>query len=268
MNFYDKYFQITKKNNSFVCLGLDTDLHKIPSFLQKETFPSLIFNKRIIDETYQYVAAYKPNFAFYLAQGLPGIECLKATLEYIPPDIPTIIDLKAGDIGNTMEQYAEGVFGYFHADAMTINPLMGIEVIKSCLTKDNSFAFALALTSNESASDFFYHQNLYLKISSMINRVGEHKLGAVVGATHSESLKLLRQQMPKNIFLVPGIGVQGGDLAQVCQLAASSGEEPRLIINISRGIIYADQTFSFAKIAQQKTIELRSEINHYLSELS
>ena len=256
MAFFDKY----KANNSYLCIGLDSDAGKIPRHLHKEANPTLVFNKRIIDETYKFTAAYKPNFAFYISQGIAGIETLQKTLEYIPQNIVSIIDIKAGDIGNTMEQYALSVFEYFKADAMTINILMGSDVINACLKVKNSFAFALALTSNDSANEFFKHHNLYERIASVIKETGEERLGAVVGATRVEDLALTRKLMPKSIFLITGIGAQGGDLEQVCKHAKHSSDDARFLINSSRGIIFADNTEDFAKTAGTEAKKLSEEI--------
>ena len=264
MGFYKKYQSIVKSNRSFVCVGLDSDLHKLPDCVKKEKNPVLIFNKKIIDATYEHCACYKPNFAFYLAQGVNGIETLKQTIEYIPPQIPTIIDIKANDIGNTMEQYANSVFQYFKADAMTINTLMGTDVISACLKSDDSFAFALAITSNASAKDFFYQGDLYQKIATQISQVSAERIGAVVGATRIDDFTKMRLIMPKAIFLIPGVGAQGGDLQAVCKHAKASVDTPLFLINSSRGIIYADDSESFAKTAGKETVKLKDEINFEL----
>lgn len=261
MSFFEKYQNIIKQNNSFVCVGLDSDYAKLPKCVMNETNPILTFNKKIIDETHLFTAAYKPNFAFYISQGIKGMEALKETIDYIPNEIPVIIDIKAGDIGNTMEQYAISFFEYFKSDAITINILMGKDVINACLKVPNSFAFALALTSNASAKDFFAHSNLYQEIAKMIKNTGADKLGAVVGATRTEDLSLMRELMPESIFLIPGIGAQGGDLEQVCKLAKYNKDDARFLINSSRGIIFADNSDDFAKTAKTETIKLQESIN-------
>jgi len=260
MAFIEKYNQIRETNKSYLCVGLDSDIKKIPSFLKSEKDPILTFNKRIIDETCKYTAAYKPNFAFYIAQGVNGIETLKKTLDYIPDNILKIVDIKAGDIGNTMEQYTFSVFEYFNADAMTINILMGSDVINSCLQIDNAFAFALALTSNESADQYFMHHDLYKKIATTIENTGHEKLGAVVGATRTEDLETMRALMPEAVFLIPGIGAQGGDLEQVCKHAKYKADDARFLISSSRGIIFADNTQDFALKAGKEAEKLRDEI--------
>jgi len=264
MSFYDKYISITKAHQSFVCVGLDSDHQKLPMCLSKEENPQLIFNKRIIDATYKYTAAFKPNFAFYIAQGIFGVETLHKTMEYIPKEIPTIIDIKAGDIGNTMVQYAQAFFTHFRADAITINTLMGADVIKACLSVENTFAFALAITSNPSADDFLKHGDLYKKIAQMIADGGQECLGAVVGATQEGDLSIMRELMPKTIFLIPGVGAQGGNLGAVCKYAKHTTEEPMFLINSSRDIIFADNLSGFAITAMQKTVSLKDEINRSL----
>ena len=264
MTFFNKYLKITQVNCSYLCVGLDSDVNKIPSFLKSEKDPVLTFNKRIIDETYKHTAAYKPNFAFYISQGVKGIETLKETLDYIPKEILTIIDIKAGDIGNTMEQYSKSVFEYFKADAMTMNILMGSDVIDACLKVENAYAFALAITSNDSASDFFKHEKLYTKIAATIKESGKEKLGAVVGATRTEELSAMRSSMPETIFLVPGVGAQGGDLEQVCKHTKYKQNDARILINSSRGIIFADNTKDFAIVAGKEAMKLQEEINRAL----
>ena len=261
MNFYTKYKNITKANNSFVCVGLDSEYHKLPKCVMSESDPVLVFNKRIIDETYEDIACYKPNFAFYFSQGRRGIETLKNTIEYIPNNIPIIIDIKAGDIGNTMEQYSTAIYQYFKADAMTINILMGDDVITASLKEEFAFSFALAITSNASAKDFFYNDNLYHQLALKINNYGKEKLGAVVGATRTDDFTKMRELMPETIFLIPGVGAQGGDLQAVCQHAKAGGNDPLFLINSSRGIIFADNTENFAKTAKTETVLLKNEIN-------
>ena len=264
MSFYTKYLNLTNMYNSFVCVGLDSDMHKLPKSVMKERNPALVFNKRIIDETCEHCGCYKLNFAFYLAQGVAGIEAIRETINYIPNAIPTIIDIKAGDIGNTMEQYSTGVYHYFDADAMTINILMGSDVVDACLKRNESFAFALAITSNNSAQDYFYHDDLYKKFAKYIAQAGEEKLGAVVGATRVEDLATMRNLMPKTIFLIPGVGAQGGDLQAVCKHARASSENPLFLINSSRGIIFADDSENFAKTAGKETLKLKELINNNL----
>lgn len=266
MNFYNKYLDIVKKNNSYVCVGLDTDIKKIPQCLKSADNPMLEFNKQIIDATKDYVAAYKPNFAFYISEGITGIKTLKETIAYIPSHIPVIIDIKAGDIGNTMEQYAKSMFCDFKCDAITINPLMGADVFDACFKIKDAYVFALALTSNPSAKDFFKHHELSDKIATTINSYGVIKTGAVVGATQTQDLTKMRNLMPETIFLIPGVGAQGGDLEKVVQLAKHNAQNPNFLINSSRGIIYANncQTEEFAQKAQEACLNLKNQINKLL----
>ena len=264
MNFYDKYMSITKKQDTYVCVGLDSELSKLPNKVKNESNPVLVFNKKIIDETYKHAACYKPNVAFYISRGIKGIEDLLETIEYIPAEIPVIYDLKAGDIGNTMEQYAYSAFKYFQAEAMTINILMGSDVIDACLKFEESYCFVLALTSNPSAVDFFKYKDLYREISHKINSIGEKRLGAVVGATRKEDFSELRKLMPKSIFLVPGVGAQGGDLESICKQAIYKSDDARILVNSSRGIIFADDTEHFAQNAGKMTKQLKEQINKEL----
>ena len=265
MNFYEKYMAVTKKNSTYVCVGLDSDPAKLPLCLKSEKNPVLIFNKRIIDETHSHVACYKPNVAFYIAQGIKGIETLKETIDYVPKEIPVVFDLKAGDIGNTMEQYAYSAFRYFQAEAMTINILMGSDVVDACLKIDDSYCFVLTLTSNPSAADFFKYCDLYKEIGQRVHQIGEKRLGAVVGATRVEDFTNLRALMPKNIFLIPGIGAQGGDLESVCKFAIYQPDDARILINSSRGIIFSDISENFAKIAGKEARILKEQINKHLA---
>jgi len=264
MGFYNKYLATTKAQKTYVCIGLDSDIIKLPQAVRKEPNPMLAFNKRIIDATHQYVAAYKPNLAFYISQGAKGIDTLLQTCQYIPKQIPIIIDVKAGDIGNTMQQYAHSFFKHFKADAITINILMGKDVIEACLQITGSFVFALAITSNPSANDFFKHHELDSTLAKAINQVSAKRIGAVVGATQGSDLATMRNLMPKHIFLIPGIGAQGGSVESVCKYTKHSPENPLFLINSSRGIIFADTSLHFATTAQKETIKLRNQINNSL----
>jgi orotidine 5'-phosphate decarboxylase subfamily 2 len=264
MSFFKKYNEITKKHKSFVCVGLDSDINKLPTCVKNEENPILTFNKNIIEATYEYTAAYKPNFAFYISQGANGIETLKKTIEFIPREIPVIVDIKAGDIGNTMDHYISSVFSYLKADAMTMNILMGMDVVDSLLKVPDAYAFALAITSNNSANDFLTHYDLYTAIATKINECGAERIGAVVGATQTNQLWVMREYMPESIFLIPGIGAQGGDIHKVCKLSKYTTEEPRFLINSSRNIIFADSTENYAEKAKSETHKLRNEINRLL----
>lgn len=264
MSFWTKYQAIIKKNKSYVCVGLDSDLSRLPECVLNEEDPIFAFNRKIIDATKDYVACYKPNFAFYLSQGLKSLESLRKTLEYIPKDIPVILDVKTGDIGNTMKNYAKSFFEDWGCDSITCNPLMGNDVIEAIKPFEDNFAFALALTSNKSASDFLKKDDLYQNISRYISGLNHEQFGAVVGATNSAELKELREIMPETLFLVPGIGAQGGSLADVVNNCTYSKDDARFLVNSSRGIIFAGNGDDFAEKAKEQTIILRDKINDLL----
>ena len=267
MSFWEKYKNIIKSNNSYVCAGLDSELSKLPSHLLKNEDPIFEFNKAIIDATKDLVACYKPNFAFYLSQGLKSLASLQKTIAYIPDHIPVILDVKTGDIGNTMANYAKAFFQDWNVDAITCNALMGKDVVKALSPFEDNFAFILALTSNPSASDYLKPNDLYKTISQDISLLPNTQFGAVVGATNSRELKELRELMPETLFLVPGIGAQGGSLEEVVTNTLYSQEDARFLINSSRGIIFADSSVDFAKVAREKTGTLRAEINSIILKL-
>ncbi|MEA3475542.1 MAG: orotidine-5'-phosphate decarboxylase [Candidatus Cloacimonadota bacterium] len=269
MKFIEKYRKISKKNNSLLCVGLDSDILKIPSFL-KENYENPIweFNKRIIDATHKYVAAYKLNLAFYISDGNRGLSALKKTISYIPSDIPIILDVKIGDIGNTMTQYAKAYFEEFNVDAITVNPLMGFDVIEPLLKYQDKYIFILVLTSNKSSNDFLNfedknEQKLYIRICQKIKEWDIDNIGIVVGATNDEEVKEIRKFLPDTVFLIPGIGAQGGDLNIVMQNAVGKNE-PNILINSSRGIIFASKdkdSKDFAKDAGLTANKLNNRIN-------
>ncbi len=267
MSFWTKYTNIIKENNSYVCLGLDSEISKLPSHLLDDDDPIFAFNKAIIDATKDIVACYKPNFAFYLSQGLKSLSSLQKTIEYIPNHIPVILDIKAGDIGNTMANYAKAFFKDWGVDAITANPLMGHDVMKAIEPFNDNFAFLLALTSNPTASDYLKPNNLYKKISQDLNNLPHKQFGAVVGATNSQELKELRDLMPQTLFLIPGIGAQGGSLEEVVTSTTYKQDDARFLINSSRGIIFADASDNFAKVAREKADSLRNQINKIISSL-
>lgn len=245
---------------SLVCLGLDSDLALLPDCLKTADNPIWEFNRRVIDATAELVGAYKPNLAFYLADGTRGLEALQRTLQYIPAEIPTILDCKSGDIGSTMEHYCAAFFDQLGADSITLNPLMGADVLKPVLARQGAFAFALALTSNPSAQDFFLAGGVDEQVAKWITQFPADQLGAVVGATQSADLKRMRELLPGRLFLIPGIGAQGGDLASVLRYAVDSADSPNILINSSRGIIFKDRSTDFARAARHATAELREQI--------
>lgn len=258
MIFQGKLDQIIQKNNSLVCVGLDPDPQKTPASTIFE------FNKNVVDLTSSYVAAYKPNIAFYEAQGLEGLSALKQTIEYLQdvhPGIPIILDAKRSDIGHTSTAYAKAVFGWWEADAITINAYCGLDSIEPFLAYEDKGIFVLCRTSNQGAGDF---QDLEIDGAALYKQVakkvvqwsGKYKnLAMVVGATWPQQMKEVREIAPEMTFLVPGIGAQGGDLEGTLENGLRA-EGKGLIISSSRGIIY-DQD---PKAAAQK---LRDEINKY-----
>lgn len=252
--------KLTKNINdkkSFVCVGLDVQIDKIPSIFLQESDPIFAFNKYIIDRTKDYVAAYKPNAAFYEMHGLTGIKALYATINYIPPEIPIILDAKRGDIGNTSLAYAKSVFDDFKADAVTLSPYMGYDSVAPFLEYQNKFAYVLCLTSNRGSFDL-QKPDLYKRTAQKIAEWHQEfgNCGAVVGATNYTEISELRQLMPIVNFLIPGIGAQGGDLANTIKSAVDTNNGG-FLINSSRAIIYADDP---AKECQK----LQQEINALL----
>jgi orotidine-5'-phosphate decarboxylase len=250
-SFWHKYHERYHQLRSHVCIGLDSQLDKLPLCLKDTVNPIRDFNLSIIKATQDYATAYKPNLAFYLSDGLRGLAALYETVASIPPEIPVILDCKVGDIGSTMAAYSRAFFKDLKVDAITINPLMGADVLKPILELDTSFAFVLALTSNPSASDFFHEQRLKLAIPRWLEDYPVERLGAVVGATQVADLQAMRQSMPDRLFLVPGVGAQGGDLQAVLNYAIADKAEPRILINSSRGIIFASSDEDYATAAKE-----------------
>lgn len=258
-----------KAKKSFLCVGLDTDIEKIPNHLKETEDPIFEFNKAIIDATKDYCVAYKPNIAFYESLGSKGWLSLEKTLNYIPKDIFTIADAKRGDIGNTSKLYARAFFEQMDFDSITVAPYMGSDSVLPFLTYENKFVILLALTSNEGALDFqFMTSNstglkLYEKVIAKASTWGNpENLMFVVGATRPEMLKNIRKLAPNNFLLVPGVGAQGGSLEGVAMNGMN--KDCGLLVNSSRGVIYADQSESFATVAGEKAKELQQEMEGYL----
>ncbi|MDD2229804.1 MAG: orotidine-5'-phosphate decarboxylase [Candidatus Cloacimonetes bacterium] len=268
-SFWSKYQQRYTDTKSLLCVGLDPEFSRLPACVLESENPIWEFNRQIIDATYEYALAYKPNLAFYLTDGMRGLDALFLTMEHIPADIPVILDCKVGDIGSTMQAYVNAFFDNMVVDAITINPLMGADVMQPVLEQANAFAFALCLTSNPSAVDFLkyietgdrrmaYPSSLAAKIASWMQAYPNEKLGAVIGATQSSELKDMRALLPGRILLVPGVGAQGGDLDAVLKDAIDTPEHPNIIINSSRGIIFAGEGKGFATkaaMAAKKLVE-------------
>jgi orotidine-5'-phosphate decarboxylase len=269
MNYAQLFEQIQKKK-SFLCVGLDTDINKIPSFLKELDDPVFEFNKRIIDATNDLVIAYKPNLAFYESLGLKGWEAFEKTVDYINsnyPEILIIADAKRGDIGNTSKMYAKAFFEILPCDAVTVAPYMGSDSVKPFLEIENKWVVILALTSNQGAFDFQFSETnegkIYEKVLNVSKTWGtSENTMYVVGATKAEELSNIRNIIPDHFLLVPGVGAQGGSLAEVAKygLNKSCG----LIVNSSRAIIYADSTENFDKIAREKAIEVQQEMKALL----
>ncbi|MCM5664440.1 orotidine-5'-phosphate decarboxylase [Galbibacter mesophilus] len=262
--------QQIRNKKSFLCIGLDTDLEKIPSHLLKEEDPIFAFNKAIIDATHHLTVAYKPNIAFYEAYGLKGWESLKKTIDYLNekhPEIFTIADAKRGDIGNTSTRYAEAFFNDMNFDSVTIAPYMGKDSVEPFLEFTNKHTILLALTSNPGAFDF---QTLEVDGVPVYQKVLEtsksyknsENLMYVVGATKAEYLKEIRNIVPESFLLVPGVGAQGGSLEDVCKYGMT--KDIGLLINSSRGIIYASSEKDFDEKAAEKAKEMQQQMAEFL----
>jgi orotidine-5'-phosphate decarboxylase len=267
MKFIEKLVNITRKNNSLLCVGLDTDLEKIPKFLLKDDDPIFSFNQKIIDSTFDLVCAYKPNIAFYEAYGSKGWGALKKTCEIVPQEIPIIIDAKRGDIGNTARMYAKAVFENLGADGVTVNPYMGEDAISPFLEYENKCALILCLTSNKGAQNFqlclIDGKPLYQIVAEKVlswNKKGN--CGLVVGATYPEQLKKVRGIAKSLPILIPGVGAQSGELESTVKFGTDEKGE-RAIINSSRAIIYASPEKDFAEAARAEASKLRDKINLY-----
>jgi orotidine-5'-phosphate decarboxylase len=277
MNRQELINQINAKQ-SFLCVGLDTDLEKIPEHLKHLDDPIFEFNKQIIDATAPYCVAYKPNIAFYEALGPRGWESLQKTINYIPKDIFTIADAKRGDIGNTANLYAKAFFETYGFDSITVAPYMGKDSVEPFLKHQGKWTILLGLTSNPGSEDF---QQLTVLNTNDFFDVSEHKLYEmvikksqewgnpdqlmfVVGATQSDYLAFVREIAPDNFFLVPGVGAQGGSLADVAKLAMTP--DCGLLVNASRSIIYAGNDDQFAQAAGAEAQKMQSEMSQLLAQ--
>jgi len=253
-------FNNIKKKKSFLCVGLDSDIEKIPTVLHREKDPVFAFNKEIIDATNEYAVAYKPNIAFYESRGADGWISLKNTVEYIKsqyPEIFLIADAKRGDIGNTSRMYAKTFFEYLDFDAITVAPYMGEDSVSPFLEYPDKWVILLALTSNIGASDFQFsvdskdQTRLFEKIIQRSSGWGtENNMMYVVGATKAEMLRDIRKIVPDHFLLVPGIGAQGGSLEDVAEYGINN--KCGLLVNSSRGIIFADSSDKFAQKAGEE----------------
>jgi orotidine-5'-phosphate decarboxylase len=256
-----------KQKKSFLCVGLDTDIDKIPEFLKQYPDPILEFNKRIIDATKDLCVSYKPNAAFYEARGIKGLQSLIDTWKYLPADTLNIIDAKRGDIGNTSDKYATAFFNEeasgMSFDAITVTPYMGNDSVTPYLKYDGKWIIILALTSSVGSKDFQYLQTeggyLYETVIKKANTwAGADRIMYVVGATKSTEFTNIRQYAPDNFLLVPGVGAQGGSLEEVCKYGIT--KDCGLIVNASRSIIYAGNDENFADAARAEALSLQQQM--------
>ena len=255
----------TKK--TFLCVGLDTDINKIPAHLKNEEDPIFAFNKAIIDATAPYCVAYKPNLAFYECYGLKGMLAFEKTIQYIKENHPNhfiIADAKRGDIGNTSKMYAQTFFEEYNLDSVTVAPYMGEDSVKPFLEYDGKWVILLALTSNKGSHDFQLTEDnqgerLFEKVLKKSQEWGTtENLMYVVGATQGKMFEDIRRMAPEHFLLVPGVGAQGGSLQEVCKYGMT--KDCGLLVNSSRGIIYASADTDFAEEAAVKAKELQEEM--------
>lgn len=264
--FNSRLNDLIQKKKSLVCVGLDTDIEKIPSFLLPELDPLYLFNKAIIEATHEYAVAFKMNIAFYESLGLPGWDLLERTLAMIPENVLLIADAKRADIENTGRKYAETYFKTYNFDAMTVNPYMGMDSVTPFLEYEQKGVFILCLTSNPGSTDFQYlkvdDEPLFLKVAQKIVEWNflYGNCGLVVGGTHPNEVKAVRDLAPSFPFLVPGIGAQGGNLEKVVEYATDA-KGLSALFNASRTILYASSGQDFAEVAREKAKQLRDQIN-------
>ncbi|MBI3380139.1 orotidine-5'-phosphate decarboxylase [Candidatus Gottesmanbacteria bacterium] len=271
MTFKQKLYNIVKKNNSLLCVGLDSDIEKIPEHIRNGEHPQSTFNKEIIDATADLVCAYKSNTAFYEARGKAGIEALKMTCDYIRekhPEIPIILDAKRADIGNTNEGYAKFAFDYLNADAITLHPYLGIETLGAFLRRKDKQIFILCKTSNPGAGEL---QDLKVDGKPLYQIVAENVVknwnyngncGLVIGAPYPSEVNIVRRIAPSLPFLIPGIGIQGGEVEKTVK-AGVDANGSNAIINSSRGVIFASSSEDFAEKARGEAMKLQKEINKF-----
>jgi orotidine-5'-phosphate decarboxylase len=272
----EQIFQQIQQKQSYLCVGLDTDITKIPAHLRSAADPVFEFNKQIIDATADYCVAYKPNTAFYEAQGVKGWESLQKTLEYIPASFFTIADAKRGDIGNTSGLYARAFFEQMSFDAITVAPYMGRDSVTPFLEFPEKWVILLALTSNAGSADFQRltvgkentattagNQPLFERvIQTSRTWADDSRMMYVVGATQASQFAQIRQLVPEHFLLVPGVGAQGGDLQTLSRLGMN--RQCGLLVNASRAILYASGEKDFARSAAAEAQKLQQEMADYL----
>lgn len=259
-----------KSKKSYLCVGLDTDISKLPEGVSKDADGILAFNREIIEATKDYAVSYKLNTAFYEQLGSKGWEVLEKTREMIPSNILSIADAKRGDIGNTSTMYAKAFFETMDFDALTVAPYMGFDSVEPFLKFDHKITIVLGLTSNAGSADFqtnpLYTPPLYKTVLERVSSWGStDNLMFVVGATKAEALKEIRELVPNHFLLIPGVGAQGGSAVEVCEIGANS--IGGLLINSSRGIIYASSGKDFAEVARAKAKELAQQTTPYTAHL-
>jgi orotidine-5'-phosphate decarboxylase len=255
--------QQIRLKESFLCVGLDPDMSKIPTHLLEMDDPIFEFNKAIIDATHPYAVAFKPNTAFFECHGSKGWDSLEKTINYIPKECMIIADAKRGDIGNTSTYYAKTFFETLHADAVTVAPYMGSDSVLPFTKFDGKWVVLLALTSNEGAKDFqlksgqdgLLFENV---LRTSMQWASSEKMMFVVGATRAEDIAEVRKLAPDYFFLVPGVGAQGGSLEDVVKYGAN--EECGLLVNSSRGIIYASSGLDFASAAKKEALKIQNQM--------
>jgi orotidine-5'-phosphate decarboxylase len=264
--------QNIKTKRSFLCVGLDTDLKKVPAHLLNEEDPIFAFNKAIIDATAAYCVAYKPNLAFYEAFGVKGLMAFEKTVKYIQENYPDqfiIADAKRGDIGNTSAMYARTFFEEYNLDSVTVAPYMGEDSVTPFLGYDGKWVILLALTSNKGSHDFQLTEStdgekLFQKVLRKSQEwAGNDQMMYVVGATQGQAFEEIRKIVPDHFLLVPGVGAQGGSLSEVCKYGMT--QECCLLVNSSRAIIYADSTENFAKAAAEAAKAVQQEMEAELN---
>jgi orotidine-5'-phosphate decarboxylase len=262
---YNQLIRTIRERKSFLCVGLDPDMSKIPVHLHQEKDPIFAFNKEIIDQTRDLCVAYKPNLAFYEAHGLAGWRAFERTVKYIGKKHLIIADAKRGDIGNTSTMYAKAFFEKLRCHAITIAPYMGQDSIQPFLEFKNKWAIVLALTSNTGSKDYQMTEQtnsgqlLFEKVLHTTSAYGTHKnMMYVIGATHPEAFAKVRKIVPKHFLLVPGVGAQGGDLAAICKYGMN--KDIGLLVNASRTILYADSGENFGGAARVEAQKIQQEM--------
>ena len=266
MDFKKKYKKAVENNNSYLCVGLDSDLERLPECLKNEKNPMKKFNKEIIEATKDLVCSYKPNSAFYESAGEIGFKAWEALNDQIGEDIPVIADVKRGDIGNTARHYAKSLFELNSFDGATSNPYMGWDAIEPFMNYKDKYLFVLAITSNASAKDFEYYHDLYKVVAKKVNKWNGNvndRLGLVTGATKPEELKDIRDICNDEILLIPGIGTQGGEVEKTLNYGHGK-THPNMIINVARSIIFSSSDSDFAEKAREKALEYKKLFNKYI----